>query len=103
MKLKVGQSLASVVDATTVLVVKATDAEYSVTCGGAAMVDPKQAASMAGEAPTPAPGAGVQLGKRYTDEDGTLELLCTKSGTHPLAASGVILSLKATTALPASD
>ncbi|KLL95143.1 hypothetical protein NJ76_29595 [Rhodococcus sp. IITR03] len=43
------------------------------------------------------------LGKRYTDAEGTVELLCTTPGTGALAVDGVPLSLKTAKPLPASD
>lgn len=54
----------------------------------------------------PAPhqdGAGAQLGKRYTDTDGSLEVLCTRAGTGALALGGTPLGQKAAKPLPASD
>jgi hypothetical protein len=100
-KLKVGQTLHSVVDATTVIVVKASDQDLTLTCGGAEMSDAKV------EAPTGTPAAdaqaGTQLGKRYTDDALGLEVLCTKAGTGTLAANGTPLPLKDAKPLPASD
>ena len=46
---------------------------------------------------------GTQLGKRYVDAAGTLELLCTKPGKGSLAAGGEPLALKAAKPLPSSD
>jgi hypothetical protein len=60
----------------------------------------------AGSPPPPAPGAagtGPLLGKRYVDGDGTVELLCTSPGTGELSCDGVPMTVKAATALPASD
>ncbi|MCW0213112.1 MAG: hypothetical protein OJJ54_07120 [Pseudonocardia sp.] len=48
-------------------------------------------------------GPAVQLGKRYTDASGSLEVLCTKAGAGPLALDGVLLEIKAAAQLPASD
>jgi hypothetical protein len=103
MELKVGQSLISVVDGTAVLVVKAPAHELAITCGGAEMIDMTKGASPGRENSSAEPGAGAQLGKRYANADGTLELLCTKAGCNELAANGEVLSLKATKSLPASD
>ncbi|GEL22258.1 hypothetical protein PSU4_12120 [Pseudonocardia sulfidoxydans NBRC 16205] len=50
-----------------------------------------------------ADGPGVLLGKRYTDESRTLEVLATKAGTGPLSLDGVALTVKAAKTLPASD
>ena len=46
---------------------------------------------------------GTEVGKRYTDVAGTLEVLCTNGGRGGLSLGGVALEVKAATALPASD
>jgi len=46
---------------------------------------------------------GTALGKRYTDEEGTLELLCTKAGPSALSLGDVLLLLKDAKPLPSSD
>jgi hypothetical protein len=101
MKLKTGQSLFSVTDPTTLLVVKAADRDVSITCGGHEMTATKSAAGqmpVAGEATD-----GTALGKRYADAEGTVELLCIKPGTGDLALDGARLELMAAKQLPASD
>ena len=45
----------------------------------------------------------TQLGKRYTDESGELELLCTKAGEGALSLGDTILAIKAAKPLPSSD
>ncbi|HEY2831535.1 MAG TPA: hypothetical protein VGJ14_03860 [Sporichthyaceae bacterium] len=102
MKAGIGQTLASAVDATTVVVVRWPDVDLELTCGGAAMVDAKDPATGSGT-PDPAHAAGSQLGKRYVDASGGVELLCTKAGTGTLAVNGEPLTIKAAQALPASD
>jgi hypothetical protein len=102
MKLKVGQSLASATDATAVIVIRAPGGEVSLTCGGQEMVDPKSDAAIAAKAAGPGAG-GLQLGKRYVDDDETVELLCTKPGSSALEYNGKGLSLKEAKALPSSD
>ena len=102
MKAKIGQTLTSTVDATTVVVVRWPDAEVELTCGGAAMVDAKDAIGTQGS-PDPGQSAGTLLGKRYADEDLGVELLCTKAGTGTLAVNGAPLLIKAAKPLPASD
>jgi uncharacterized protein YfaP (DUF2135 family) len=101
-KLGIGQTLASAVDATTVVVVRRPDVDLDVTCGGLPMVDAKDPAA-GGGTPDPAQSAGSQLGKRYVDIAGAVELLCTKAGTGTLAVNGAPLTIKAAQALPASD
>jgi hypothetical protein len=101
MKLRAGLTLASTVDATTVVVVRAPADEVSVTCGGAPMVDAKSA-TRDGQ-PDPAQMDGTLLGKRYANDELGLELLCTKGGEGTLAVEGVALPLKDAKPLPASD
>ena len=101
MKVKMGQSLASATDATTVVVVRAPETDVELTCGGLPMI-----ASSSAVSPAPAAagdGPGTQLGKRYEDQGRSLELLCTKAGTSTLAVGGVPMSLKEAKPLPASD
>jgi hypothetical protein len=102
MKLRPGQQVASVVDGTRMIVVRAPAEEIVLTCGGADMVDAKQAATNGAQA-DPAQRDGTMLGKRYADDDLGIELLCTKGGEGTVAANGVPLPLKAAKALPASD
>jgi hypothetical protein len=101
MKLKVGQTLASVTDATTVIVVRSGQNEVSLTCGGAEMTDPGIDAER--HAISDGADGGTQLGKRYVDEADTLELLCTKNGQGTLAVDGSPLGVKSAKALPSSD
>jgi hypothetical protein len=103
MKPRLGQVLASTVDSTTVIVVRAPDGEIDLTCAGVEMWDPRSgAACPAGEA-DPAELTGTQLGKRYADERIGLELLCTKQGKGTIAVNGVPLALLGPKLLPASD
>jgi hypothetical protein len=46
---------------------------------------------------------GTALGKRYVDAEGTVEILCTKSGAGSLHLDGRPLSLKESKPLPSSD
>jgi hypothetical protein len=101
MKLKAGQSLFSSTDTTALLVVRAGEREVSITCGGYEMTATKPAAVQAPVAGQTA--GGTALGKRYADADGTIELLCVKSGTSELALDGSPLQLVAAKQLPASD
>jgi len=100
--LKVGQSLASSVDSTTVMVVRAPRADVSLTCGGVEMVVGKKGEGD-GSAIDPAFVGGAQLGKRYADDEVGLEILCTKPGTGRLDLDGRALPLKAAKPLPSSD
>ena len=101
MQLNVGQTLYSTVDSTAVIVVRAPEADVSITCGGAEMTTDKPAAD--GAAGAGATTAGTLLGKRYAAEDLGLELLCTKAGPRALAVDGTPLEIKQAKPLPASD
>jgi len=103
MKPRVGQSLSSPVDTTTVIVVRAPDSDVELTCAGVPLWDAKSG----GEAPEgsadPDQLGGSLLGKRYADEELGLELLCTKGGTGTLAVNGTPIPLRDAKPLPASD
>jgi len=101
MQLRVGLALASAVDTTTIIVTKVPEGDVDLTCGGVPMV-PKgsQAPPVTAD---PAFLQGSLLGKRYIDEDGTIEVLCTKGGEASLALSGKLLVTAEAKALPSSD
>ena len=101
MKLKVGQTLQSAVDATMLVVVRCPDNEVTLTCGGVPMAPKGELGELV--AATTADGAGALLGKRYTVEGFELELLCTKGGDNPVAVDGAPVELKSAKPLPASD
>lgn len=100
MKLRPGLKLNSTVSGVQVVVVRAPAEEADLRCGGAPMTDgePSPAAAPAGRA-----GEQLLIGKRYADEDGSIELICTKPGNGGLSLNGRPLSVKAARPLPASD
>lgn len=100
MKLRVGQTLYSTVGITAVVVIRAPDSEVDVTCGGAPMVT--ESAPPTGSVPGTDEGSSL-LGKRYANEEASLELLCTKADAGTLAVNGTPLGLKDAKPLPASD
>ena len=100
MKVKPGMRLRSAVCETEVMVTRAPDAELELTCGGVAMAD------IAGDVPAAEPAGtmgGTLIGKRYTDESGAFEVLCTKGGAGSLALDGAELLVKGAKPLPSSD
>lgn len=103
MKPRVGTTLVSSTDSTTVIVVRWGDAELEVTCGGAPMVDARGPEAGTRCEADPAQQDGTQLGKRYADADLGVELLCTKAGSGTLTVDGSPLLLKDAKPLPASD
>jgi hypothetical protein len=101
MKLRAGQQVASAVDTTTMIVVKAPADDVVLTCGGVEMVDPKSPSRTLGG--SAANGGGTLLGKRYADDAVGIELLCTKAGAGTVEVNGTALPLKTSKPLPASD
>jgi hypothetical protein len=101
-ELKPGMRLRSSVCATEVMIVAAPKGDVDLTCGGAAMA-PLDAPAQTKGSPSPDAAGGTQLGKRYVNEAGDLELLCTKPGQGSLACTGKPLSIKGAKPLPSSD
>jgi len=102
MKPRIGQTLVSPVDSTTVVVIRSPDRDLEITCGGVDMA-PKDIPLASAGALDPELMGGSMLGKRYAAEELGLELLCTKAGKGTLAANGVPIPIKAAKPLPASD
>jgi hypothetical protein len=100
--LKAGTRLKSAVCSSELMVVVAPTGEANLTCGGTPVIelsaDPPNGVSIDAEAKQ-----GTQMGKRYTNEAGDLEVLCTKPGEGGLAVDGVPLEIKGAKPLPSSD
>ena len=101
-QLKPGTRIRSAVCDTEVMVIAAPADETEVTCGGVAMIAMEEDAP-AGASLDPAAAEGTQLGKRYVNEAGDLELLCTKPGKGSLGIGAALLTIKGAKPLPASD
>ncbi len=101
MNLKPGLRLSSQACETEFVVIKGTG-EHELECGGAAAVPVGDPAAHHGGIAEELAG-GTLLGKRYTDDDGTVEILCTKPGAGTLSFDGQVLTLKESKPLPASD
>lgn len=101
MNLKPGVRLSSQACETEFVVIKGTG-DHSLECGGAPAVPVGDPAAHVGGISDDLSG-GTLLGKRYTDEDGTVEILCTKPGAGTLTFDGQVLTLKESKPLPASD
>ena len=101
MKLQVGQMLKSVVDSTTLVVVRCGAEELTVVCGGHEMTaePPGMRLAVVGGSN----GEGVLAGKRYTVEGLEVELLCAHAGDHPVTVNGMATVQKSAKPLPASD
>jgi hypothetical protein len=100
-ELKAGTRLRSAVSEAEVVVIKAAPRDLDLRCGGLSMLEGS------GEAPpsesASVPEGSVALGKRYVDDDDTLEVLCTKAGAGELSLADRPLLLKSAKPLPSSD
>lgn len=106
MEIKAGTRLRSAVCDAEVIVVKAPGGDVDLRAGGQPMVaiDAERPAGGAGAAgPEAGFDKGTLLGKRYTDDAGTLEILCTKAGPSSLSVGDAPLGVKEAKPLPSSD
>lgn len=101
-QLKAGSRLKSAVCNAEMMVIAAPDGDVEVLCGGAPMLDIGAEAG-GGLERDPNFSDGVALGKRYVNESGDLELLCTKPGESSLSVGATKLTLKEAKPLPSSD
>ncbi|HEY5096871.1 MAG TPA: hypothetical protein VII46_02445 [Acidimicrobiales bacterium] len=101
MNLKPGLRLSSQVCDGEIVVIKGSG-EHALECGGAPTVPVGDSAAHRG-APADDLSDGTLLGKRYTNDEETVEILCTKPGVGTLTFDGQVLTLKETKPLPASD
>ncbi len=101
-RLKTGTRIRSAVCATEAMVIATPDADVEITCGGVPVID-IGAEPPAGVTMSPDAAKGTALGKRYINEAGDLELLCTKPGEGSLGAAGALLTIKEAKPLPSSD
>jgi hypothetical protein len=95
-----GKRLRSNVGDTEIIVVRSPATQVELSCGAQLMT---ANLGTAAAATTSADENDTVLGKRYVDTDTGLEVLCTKPGPGVLTADGRQLTIKAPTALPASD
>jgi len=99
---KPGTRLRSVTCTTEAVIVRGPAEATDLRCGGQPMVD--VAADDAERFDVTAPFDGGSLvGKRYVNEDESIEVLCTKAGGGSLSIGDVALSVKGAKPLPASD
>lgn len=102
LEIKPGARFRSAVCDLEVVVVKAPAGELDLRAGGHQML-PLDAEQTGNATAAPGFDTGTLLGKRYTDADGTLEVLCTKAGTSSLSIGDVPLAVKDAKPLPSSD
>lgn len=99
-ELKPGMRLKSAVCTGEAMIVKAID--VTLTCGGVPMIGPDD------EAPSDATADKEHMfecliGKRYVNEEESLEVLCVKAGEGSFGYDGQMLMGKETKRLPSSD
>lgn len=102
MDLKPGSRWRSSVCDTEVVVVKPPKGEAKLECGGHPMV-PMTAAKPDGLSLAAEHSQGSLVGKRYADEETSIELLCSKAGAGSLAVNGRPIVAKDAKKLPSSD
>lgn len=100
MALKPGGRFKSAVSDVQMMVVKAPAGEHELKIGGADVVAPTAAGGGSLDA---ADTGEVLIGKRYVNEDESLELLCTKGGKGTIVFNGTALDVKQAKQLPSSD
>ena len=100
-ELKAGTRLRSATDACEVVVVKAPGGAVDLRCGGHPFV--ALDGEVAPQAVESGLDQGTQLGKRYSDEELGLEVLCTKAGEGSISVGDTPLEVKGAKPLPASD
>lgn len=67
------------------------------------MVPFDEAPSEGGGTPSAGFDAGSQIGKRYWDEETSIELMCTAGGAGSMSIGDRLLTLKPAKPLPSSD
>lgn len=100
--LKPGSRLFSAVCSAEFIVVKPPKTELDLTIGGRPPLDSAEARDGV-QSVVEGHGGGAGVGKRFVDEDNSIELLCTKPGEGVPAVAGRVLAPKEAKALPASD
>ena len=99
---KAGTRLKSAVCSSELMIVVAPAGDVNLTCGGVPVIE-LSAEPPAGATIDPEHKTGTQIGKRYTNEAGDIEILCTKPGEGGLAVDGTPLEIKGAKPLPSSD
>jgi len=102
MELRPGSRWRSSVCSAEVVVVRSPKVAAVLECGGHPMT--AHGAERPGNLePAPDRRLGVQVGKRYSDDETGLEALCNKAGEGSLSIDGRPLKIKEAKPLPSSD
>ena len=100
MQIKAGTKLFSAVCDTQIMVLRVPADDLDVTCGGLPMqTDEATEKSLLSDDA----GEGSLVGKRYVNEDETMEFLCTRGGKGNISVNGIALEIKQAKRLPSSD
>jgi hypothetical protein len=99
---KPGTRLRSVTCSTEVVIVRGPAEPTDLRCGGHPMVDISEEVAETSAVTAPFDG-GSLVGKRYVNEDESIEVLCTKPGAGSLSIADDALTVKGAKPLPASD
>ena len=100
-EIRPGNRVYSAVCASEFVVVRAPSGPVDLTIGGeTAALAPSDGT---GRELIAGPDSGAAVGERFTDANGTVEMLCTRAGSGLPAVGGVLLDLKGAKPLPASD
>jgi len=97
--LKVGQRLKSTVCDAEIMLIVAPEGDVVLACGGTPMGENGAATGSV----DPDHADGVVIGKRYMDEDGSIEVLCIKPGDGSLSLDGAPLRIKDAKKVPKTD
>jgi hypothetical protein len=102
MELKPGSRWRSAVCDAELVVVRPPKAPASLECGGQPVI-PHAEARPEGASPSADHSGGVLAGKRYTDPESGMEVLCSKAGAGSLSVDGRPIGAAEAKKLPSSD
>lgn len=98
---KTGERLRSQVSAVNFVVVRADGDTDEIQCDGVAFA--REGDQLASGTTPSQDGPKVEIGKRYENEAGTVELLCVTAGVGQVSLGAEPLRIKVPKPLPASD
>jgi hypothetical protein len=102
--MKNGQQFKSAVCSTRVIVVRKPKIDDAVlNCGGVAMVDVSDEVSPDARSADPKLLGGSMMGKRYSEPESGIQVLCVAAGDGTLTLNGSKLEIEAARQLPSSD
>jgi hypothetical protein len=103
MQLRVGMRLSSTRDSTQIIILKASQNDAELTCGGRPMSEEVRPAADKSDQGASTNGNASELGKRYVHEGSGIEVLVTRGGPGVLAVGDDPMTVKAPKKLPSSD